>query len=397
MKDLKSVQFVHVPKYAAGDAIHFDLLRRAKHVNCLEVCGPNLDASAVDDSLFDDELPIWGDRHSVFNRLMTTYDLGEIHRREAQELEEAIRLADSSREDSLEFLLASKEQLDAQAKLLEPVIDAQKAAYAHRLAQHITVRRNATATEDDHYFFYQCSDGQQLFLHPINIKWLVLEYGSHGKFPFQLESRILDMEDVTQSDATRKRYKYLGHLPVTCEFRFILVDLNHILTVPENKAGFKEDVKTRADAIRERRVESERRQRATAKKPADPYRVAMEYHFAPPAAALEDQFDLDSAVAFPSVGGAPAASTTPVQPGEQPKGTVWASGPSKLVKNPVDEYPALPGVTESGPAIVPKIPVWGKQPTAVPAPIVEQQKPTQPAPSQGNGRRKKKMLVLMSN
>jgi hypothetical protein len=407
LKDLKSVQFIHVPKYAVGDAARFDLLRRPKHVNSLTLCAPNPDVAAVDDSLMDDELPVWGDRHSTFNRLVVSYDLGEIQRREAKELEDAIHLADSSREDSLPFLLASQERLLARAKEIEPVVTVQRTLYAQRIAQHMTRRKLPPATEDDHYFFYQSTDGQHLFLHPTNVKWLVLEFGSHSKFPFQLEAKILDMEDMTQTEQTRKRYKYLGHLPISADFKFVLVDLDHVLMTPANKAGFKEDVKTRADQLREKRLEQDRRLRATARKPVDPYRVAMEHHFAPPSAAFEDQFDLDSPEAFPSVHGTAAAEPAPVEiPQEQPKPKgAWTTGASKLVKNAVDEYPALPGAVngeQTGPKPVAPapLPTWGKpvavSPAATPTSSTQSKPQAQPTVGGASGKKKKKMVLLMS-
>jgi hypothetical protein len=34
-----------------------------------------------------------------------------------------------------------------------------------------------------------------------------------------LEAQVLELESVTQTDATRKRYRYLSHLPLTSTFQ----------------------------------------------------------------------------------------------------------------------------------------------------------------------------------
>lgn len=420
LKDLKSVQFMHVPKYQVGDAINFDLVKRPKHLNCLTVCDES-SASASDPAssalslILEGELPILGDRHSVFNRLVVTYDIGEIVKREEAELADAIKLADSSREDSLPFLIASQEDLAARTAKLAPVVERQHQMYAQRIAEHLTLaRKPLPPTEEDYYFFYQASDGQHLFLHPINVKWMVTEFGSHSKFPYQLDTRILDMEDQTQSEQSRKRFKYLGHLPISCDFKFVLVELDHVLT-GERLAGFKADVKARSEQISQKQAEQDRRMAKTAKKPTDPYRAAQ-LHFAPPS-MIPEELDISSNDAFPSVNILSSVVPTPgttVEATEEPvvrsPPTAWSSGPSTRVKAVVEDFPALssspgssafPSLSSSSssankPATTP---VWGAKAAAAAAPK-EQPKPApQPnsadASSSHQGKKKKKTTILL--
>ncbi|KAL7983157.1 hypothetical protein Chor_000019 [Crotalus horridus] len=58
------------------------------------------------------------------------------------------------------------------------------------------------------YYFYQAEDGQCLYLHPVNVRCLVHEYGSLEKSP----------EKITATVDVRQRHRYLCHLPLTCEF-----------------------------------------------------------------------------------------------------------------------------------------------------------------------------------
>ncbi|XP_062503346.1 E3 ubiquitin-protein ligase RNF10-like isoform X2 [Corticium candelabrum] len=68
------------------------------------------------------------------------------------------------------------------------------------------------------YYFYQSSDGQHLYLHPINAKCLMADYGTRRDCPDVITGRIVEMEQMTQSELVRKRYRFLSHLPLSCQF-----------------------------------------------------------------------------------------------------------------------------------------------------------------------------------
>ncbi|MCO5602239.1 hypothetical protein L7F22_056367 [Adiantum nelumboides] len=83
-----------------------------------------------------------------------------------------------------------------------------------------------------HFFWfslYQCADGQPLIMHPLNMKCLLQHYGSYENLPSRLHVKILEMDGQTQTEALRKRYRYLSHLPLTTNFWFCEVDLRGIL------------------------------------------------------------------------------------------------------------------------------------------------------------------------
>eukprot|EP00250_Pteridium_aquilinum_P015535 c22636_g1_i1 orf=105-2864(+) len=83
--------------------------------------------------------------------------------------------------------------------------------------------------DDECYAFFQCADGQPLIMHPLNMKCLLQHYGSYEKLPSRLQVKILEMEGQIQTEALRKRYRYLSHLPLTTNFWFCEVDLRGIL------------------------------------------------------------------------------------------------------------------------------------------------------------------------
>lgn len=95
------------------------------------------------------------------------------------------------------------------------------------------------------YHFYQAVDGQHIILHPLNMKCLLHHYGSYDLLPARLSGKILQFESVTQSDAMRRRYRYLSHFPLTTTFQLCEIDLRQILP-PGALSPFMDEIKKRA-------------------------------------------------------------------------------------------------------------------------------------------------------
>lgn len=56
------------------------------------------------------------------------------------------------------------------------------------------------------FFFYQSSDGQPIFLHPLDVKILAHEFGSFHDFPPQLvDIPVIQLEDFTQTEVCWSR------------------------------------------------------------------------------------------------------------------------------------------------------------------------------------------------
>ena len=63
-------------------------------------------------------------------------------------------------------------------------------------------------------YFYQATDGQWLFLHPLLMRILLEHYGGYESLPNSLAGTLLEVEPQVQTEALRKRHKFLGHLPL---------------------------------------------------------------------------------------------------------------------------------------------------------------------------------------
>lgn len=94
------------------------------------------------------------------------------------------------------------------------------------------------------YDFYQAADGQHLILHPLNMKCLLQHYQSYDKLPQRISGKILQLETVTQSEAMRRRYRYLSHFSLTTTFQLCEIDLTGILPA-SSLSPFKDELKNR--------------------------------------------------------------------------------------------------------------------------------------------------------
>ncbi|NXY44768.1 RNF10 protein, partial [Ceuthmochares aereus] len=68
------------------------------------------------------------------------------------------------------------------------------------------------------YYFYQAEDGQCMYLHPVNVRCLVREYGSLEKSPEKITASVVEITGYSMTEDIRQRHRYLCHLPLTCEF-----------------------------------------------------------------------------------------------------------------------------------------------------------------------------------
>jgi hypothetical protein len=98
--------------------------------------------------------------------------------------------------------------------------------------------------EKDSYSFYQAVDGQHLILHPLNMKCLLHHYGSYENLPNRISGKILQLETVTQSEAIRRRYRYLSHFSLTTTFQLCEIDASDILP-PSALSPFMDQIQNR--------------------------------------------------------------------------------------------------------------------------------------------------------
>ncbi|XP_063051086.1 RING finger protein 10 [Engraulis encrasicolus] len=117
-----------------------------------------------------------------------------------------------------------------------------------------------------YYYFYQADDGQQMFLHPVNVRCLLREYGSLEASPPSITATVVEVEGHTVTEEVRRRHRYLAHLPLTCEFSICELALQPPFLSKETLDSFADDLekrkrlrqkKARDEKRRERRIEME--------------------------------------------------------------------------------------------------------------------------------------------
>eukprot|EP00871_Galdieria_phlegrea_P004329 jgi/Galph1/4898/GphlegSOOS_G3592.1 len=106
-----------------------------------------------------------------------------------------------------------------------------------------------------HRFLFQAESGQDVYLHPINVKCL-LSYYEHLCFaPHLISGRVVELEHLNMTEELRKRFRFLSHLPVGCEFCFIELDLSEVLPA-EILAKFSKVLKQRMKDRKQREEEA---------------------------------------------------------------------------------------------------------------------------------------------
>ncbi|KAM3825966.1 E3 ubiquitin-protein ligase RNF10 isoform 1-T1 [Vipera latastei] len=116
------------------------------------------------------------------------------------------------------------------------------------------------------YYFYQAEDGQCLYLHPVNVRCLVHEYGSLENSPEKITATVVEISGHSMTEDVRQRHRYLCHLPLTCEFSICELAVKPPVISKETLQMFSDDIekrkrlrqkKARDERRRERRIEME--------------------------------------------------------------------------------------------------------------------------------------------
>lgn len=97
--------------------------------------------------------------------------------------------------------------------------------------------------------FYQASSGAYVFLHPFSMKCLMYEMANRkkqdtGNLPSVISGKVLESTRIEMTELNRSKYRFLGHLPMYCEFYLCDVDLGSVLS-PRTKAHFKKEFRRR--------------------------------------------------------------------------------------------------------------------------------------------------------
>ncbi|KAK4051872.1 hypothetical protein OIV83_002577 [Microbotryomycetes sp. JL201] len=82
---------------------------------------------------------------------------------------------------------------------------------------------------DSSYYFYQAASGQNIFLHPLDIKILKAHFGTYEGMPDVIEVSVEGADEGTVTEELRKRCRWLSHLPTACDVVFVEADLSRVV------------------------------------------------------------------------------------------------------------------------------------------------------------------------
>lgn len=116
-----------------------------------------------------------------------------------------------------------------------------------------------TSGQGPYYYFYQAEDCQQMFLNPVNVRCLLREYGSLEASPHSITATVVEIEGMTVSEEIRRRpFRYLAHLPLTCEFSLCELALQPPILSKETLDCFADDLEKRK-RLRQKKARDEKR------------------------------------------------------------------------------------------------------------------------------------------
>ncbi|XP_059294373.1 uncharacterized protein LOC132047359 isoform X2 [Lycium ferocissimum] len=358
-KDLYTIQIENVKQLRVGDVIEFVLLTRHK--------------DSFTSSLKNNDGIVGGEEvQKSFSKFIFTSDVDLSVREAMSDLDSWLARADSGLVDDMEklpFVCAAMEQLEQRKKywngqhisvqnsksnkdnflakcsyraqstesiqekstLNKVVRDSQliQAADVESIEDCIgsslslcdndkSPQKDSSGTADrediNSYSFYQAVDGQHLILHPLNMKCLLHYYGGYDSLPNRISGKILQMESVTQSEAMRRRYRFLSHFSLTTTFQLCEIDLSKILPM-DALSPFMEEIKSRE---KQRKWQARKELREQVK--ADAIGMHLEplpFRFSEPSFTEQPTFTSDDFEALGSTSTAVTSSSSPVPGGRQ--------------------------------------------------------------------------------
>jgi len=73
-------------------------------------------------------------------------------------------------------------------------------------------------------------DGQHIYLSAVNVEMLESMFGCLENSPQQIKAIVIEKQYLSMTEALRKRYRFLFHLPITTVFEWVEMDLTNIVS-----------------------------------------------------------------------------------------------------------------------------------------------------------------------
>ncbi|WAR03372.1 RNF10-like protein [Mya arenaria] len=146
-------------------------------------------------------------------------------------------------------------------EMIPDFMPVEEAAEQLELPSHPPGPKQRNKSGDNAFYFYQAQDGQHIYLHSLNARCLVREYGCLEHCPQTITATIMEKESVFVTEELRKRLRYLSHLPLTCGFEVAELALKPPLVNKDTLKHFQEDIDKRRRQRQRRAKDDKRRAR----------------------------------------------------------------------------------------------------------------------------------------
>lgn len=175
------------------------------------------------------------------------------------------------------------------------------------------------------FYFYQCSDGQPIFLHALNVQMLMAEYGSFENCPKNIRGRILERDSASMTLELRNKLRYLTHIPVTCAFEVVEIELREV-----SKRNFPKEITKWMDDRR-----TKRNKRAKDEKRREQKIRVVENKIMGKYTGPKKNLHLESEVHFPGISG------TGAEEGEDERQRGVSESSARSIISTDNDYPAM--------------------------------------------------------
>ena len=241
LSDFRPLKTYPRVSYKVGDEIAMKLVFRER--NSRIVC-PAVDE---DETNLTSNIPNissdWGVKFSNVISASSSQILQQVLMSQEEELKSQLAMLEDNDKECEPFILRALEELQVRK---DKCFDDMESELRVKSKSNPEELGNSSSKK---VYFYQCVDGQPIFIHPLNSRCLIHEYGSiEGSIP-ELTCTIVAMEHYTQSPELRSRYRYFSHLPLGCPFTLCEVDITPFIG-EETYHHFKSDFDRRSKARR---------------------------------------------------------------------------------------------------------------------------------------------------
>ncbi|KAJ8955508.1 hypothetical protein NQ317_006104 [Molorchus minor] len=141
------------------------------------------------------------------------------------------------------------------------VNDADNAGSLVALLQNLDISESSTSQPSKFQYFYQASDGQHIYLNSLNARMLEHTYGSLENSPRSILGVILEKESGSMTEDLRRKFRYLQHLPLTCHFEIVEIQLNEPIVTKDTLQHFHDKIGERRRKRQRKAKEEKRREK----------------------------------------------------------------------------------------------------------------------------------------